>query len=294
MTGRKLICAAAMAAALAGCQGMEMPFATRGAVPAAAVKMVERDVEAPEVFQMTQDGTWDGRPSLGAVWIAHDEAEEPLRTIIRRQGTEEFVIGMLYKRSATNPGTGFQVSADAAEALGLSAGEPALLDVTALVPEQVPEDAPEETPLDAAEPIETDTLAPAAIEVAALEPAAEADADIGEDALAAISEVVATAARPAAPEPEAAPEPAAPAPVEAAALTRPYVQIGIFSVEQNAEGAAASLRARGAQAELIKQETAGKTFWRVRIGPAGTQTERDALIDKAWEAGFADAYAVKS
>ncbi len=32
-----------------------------------ATRLVERDVEAPEVFQATDMGLWDGRPSLGGV-----------------------------------------------------------------------------------------------------------------------------------------------------------------------------------------------------------------------------------
>ena len=265
MTGRQLIWAAAMASALAGCQGIPTPFSTRGATDGASVRMVETDVEAPEVFQLSEDGTWDGKPSLGAVWIAHADAGEPLRTIIRREGTDAFVVGMLYRRSASNPGTGFQVSADAAEALGLMSGEIARLDVTALVPETVPADAPEPgaSPLDAAAPIETAELAPALEAVPAV----------------------------AAPVPPAAPEPvSAPAP---SSLSRPYVQIGIFSVEANAERAAGELRARGAAAELRRLERDEKVFWRVLAGPAGTESDREALIGKAREAGFADAYATK-
>ncbi len=34
-------------------------------------RLIERDVEAPEVFQITENGLWDGRPSLGGVWVAH-------------------------------------------------------------------------------------------------------------------------------------------------------------------------------------------------------------------------------
>ena len=43
--------------------------------------LVERDVEAPGVFQVTEAGLWDGRPSLGGVWVAHPDVTEPERVI---------------------------------------------------------------------------------------------------------------------------------------------------------------------------------------------------------------------
>ena len=45
--------------------------------------LVERDVEAPEVFSVTESGLWDGRPSLGGVWVAHPDVGDPERIIIR-------------------------------------------------------------------------------------------------------------------------------------------------------------------------------------------------------------------
>ncbi|MEC7965217.1 MAG: SPOR domain-containing protein, partial [Pseudomonadota bacterium] len=40
---------------------------------AQSVTLVERDIEAPDVFQQTEAGLWDGRPSLGGVWVAHPD-----------------------------------------------------------------------------------------------------------------------------------------------------------------------------------------------------------------------------
>ena len=272
MTGRQLIWAAALATAVAGCQGVQSPFSTKDAD--GEVRLVERDVEAPEVFQLSETGSWDGKPSLGAVWVAHADAAEPIRTIIRREGSDAFVIGMLYSRSSANPGTGFQVSADAAEALGLAAGEEAALEVTALVPEQVPADAPEPgaAPLDTAEPLEV----PEPIGMAALEPALTATPAL---ATPDTAEMAAEAAS---------------APAEPSTLAKPYVQVGIFSVEENATGAVGMLREAGARAEAKVLESNGKTFWRVIAGPAGTESELEALKDKARGAGFADAFPTKS
>ena len=90
-------------------------------------KLVERDVEAPEVFQVTDSGLWDGRPSLGGVWVAHPDVKEPERVIIRNTKNSKFVIGALFRRERSNPGPSIQVSSDAASALGMLAGAPAQL-----------------------------------------------------------------------------------------------------------------------------------------------------------------------
>ncbi len=100
--------------------------------------LIERDVEAPEVFQQTDTGLWDGRPSLGGVWVAHSDVTDPERVIIRNQANGKFVIGALFRRERDNPGPRFQVSSDAAETLGMLAGAPAELNVTALRREEVP------------------------------------------------------------------------------------------------------------------------------------------------------------
>ncbi|WP_342768115.1 SPOR domain-containing protein [Jannaschia seohaensis] len=104
--------------------------------------MVERDVEAPEVFQTTDLALWDGRPSLGGVWVASPDVREPERVIIRNQETGEFVVGALFKRERLGPGPRLQLSSDAAAALGALAGAPVMLEVVALRREEAPEPAP--------------------------------------------------------------------------------------------------------------------------------------------------------
>ncbi|MEM7644749.1 MAG: SPOR domain-containing protein, partial [Pseudomonadota bacterium] len=86
---------------------------------------------------------------------------------------------------------------------------------------------------------------------------------------------------------------AAPAPAPSAALDRAYVQIGIFSVEENARETAASLGDAGVLATVLEQESRGKTFWRVVVGPATTASDRAAILRTAQDLGFADAYAVR-
>jgi len=98
-------------------------------------KLIERDIEAPEVFQLTGSGLWDGRPSLGGVWVAHTSAQSAERVIIRNGESGKFVIGALFRSDSVKEGLRFQMSADTAQALGVLASQPVNLDVTALRPQ---------------------------------------------------------------------------------------------------------------------------------------------------------------
>lgn len=91
-----------------------------------------RDVEAPEVFQVTDSALWDGRPSLGGIWVASPDAKDPERVIMVNQTTGKSVQGALFRRERENPGPRLQISSDAAEALGILAGQPVEIRVTAL------------------------------------------------------------------------------------------------------------------------------------------------------------------
>ena len=133
-----------VAMGLAACQPLGAGGQQGAAVDAttgSSTRLVERDVEAPDVFAVTDQGLWDGRPSLGGVWVAHPSAQDPERVIIRNEANGRFVIGALFRRERDNPGPALQVSSDAASALGLLAGAPATLNVTALRREEVAEGA---------------------------------------------------------------------------------------------------------------------------------------------------------
>lgn len=289
-----------MALVLAGCVDGQNPFsfgkgnadgeagADTGDAPRAAssVRLVDRDVEAPEVFQVTDEGLWDGRPSLGGVWVASPDAKNPERVIVRNTANGKFVIGALFRRERENPGPKLQISSDAAEALGLLAGQPAKLNVTALRREEVPADEPAPTKpiLDAAETIEATPLDSVAGTAAAALDKAEAQTK------PATAPAAKPAASPAA-KPAATPAPAAAA-KPAATSGKPWLQIGIFSVEANAKRAADTIRKASAGAEIRKESSQGKTFWRVIAGPANTPAERDALLAKVKGLGFTDAYFV--
>lgn len=238
-------------------------------------KTVERDIEAPEVFSATEPGLWDGRPSLGGVWVAHPDVKDPERVIIRNQANGQFVVGALFRRERDIPGPRLQVSSDAATSLGMLAGAPVELNVTALRKEEIAEDGPVEE-------------APLAADGAALPPAA----DVASTTLDPVSTAETALADPATPATAPAPAPKPVAQPRTSSLDKPYVQIGIFSVEANAERTANQMRGAGVVPEVKTFEANGKTFWRVVVGPAVTASERKQLLAKIKEQGFSDAYAV--
>ena len=367
-----------------------------------ATKLAQRDVEAPSVFSSTETGLWDGRPSLGGVWVAHPDVTEPERVIIRNTSNVQVVIGALFRRERSQPGPRIHVSSDAAEALGLLAGAPEKLSVIALRREDI-EEAPVEAEVPAiaeAEPVTEELAAEAdimpepaadpiaeetAAALAATRPDAEAadedaailgeegepqtystaqaparkgwfgqrlfgkskqeapqtgtegfadpeligdavetaladdepvrkplfgkplfgrkNSEVGEP-LNALKAQPVSAALPEAEAVEAAALPAAtaapaPAPTVAPApalrksdLDKPYIQVGIFNVEDNAGRTANRMREAGMVPTIFEQSSSGKTFWRVVVGPARNGSERTALLDKIKDVGFTDAYAV--
>ena len=238
----------------------------------------ERDVEAPDVFQVTEAGLWDGRPSLGGVWVAHPDVVDPERVIIRNSANDKFVVGALFRRERDIPGPRLQISSDAAAALGMLAGAPSELNVTALRRETVPEEAP-------AAVDETATVdAPDAISETSLDPISAAAAAIEASDPAAVESAAAAPAAATAPAPT-------PAPVKSS-LAKPFIQIGIFSVEANADRTATQMRSAGMVPTVKEQSTNGKPFWRVLVGPASTKGELNELLKKIKAEGFSDAYAV--
>ena len=344
-------------------------------------RVIERDVEAPEVFQVEDSGLWDGRPSLGGVWVAHPTVDDPERAMIRNPATGATVIGALFRRERENPGPLFQISSEAANALGILPGAPTDIAVTALRLQRVEielDPAPEPATAAAetlaiapAEPVAEPAAQPVVEPVA---PAATAPAGaptgqveiveqerprrglrglfsrgerapqtaIAETTLAPVAGVTTTAATaataatatvvaatPQAPQPQTAepsrerrslrdlfrrrqPEPdttlialpdsgatpAAPAAPQPAAqpqgprISRPYVQIGIFSVEQNSRNARSQMQRAGLSAEIRRGRVGENLFWRVVVGPAGTTAERSDMLRRVRGLGFADAYAV--
>jgi rare lipoprotein A len=242
---------------------------------------------------VTDDALWDGRPSLGGVWVASPDTKDPERVIMRNPTNGKFVIGALFRRERENPGPTLQISSDAAAALGILAGAPAKISVTALRREEAPEEAPVTPILDTAEAV-GDPVTPGAIDAGGVETVAldagpapatpEKPGKKGKKPKETVA-VAAAAIDAAAPKPEVvAPGPAAAAP--AATGGRP-IQIGIFSVEANAKRAVDTLAKAGVSAEIRTEASKGKTFWSVIArGDA-------AALKKVKAAGFTDAYMLK-
>jgi len=286
ISGAKIFVAATSMLTLTACEeGANLAFLkpkpeTSEAIGSSSTKLVERDVEAPDVFQVTEAGLWDGRPSLGGVWVAHPDAQEPERVIIRNSSNGKFVIGALFRREREIPGPRLQASSDAAAALGMLAGAPVELNVTALRRET------EELPSETSETPLSDTIQSEAAPLGAAEVAALNTGDIAATPLDPIAGAAAAI--------EAAPttKPAPRTPAKVSPLEKPFIQIGIFSVESNAKNTAAQMRNAGLIPEVLEQSSKGKPFWRVVVGPAQSKSERSQLLKSVKAAGFSDAYAV--
>jgi cell division septation protein DedD len=178
------------------------------------------------------------------------------------------VIGALFKRERDNPGPSLQISSDAAAALGLLAGQPAKINVTALRREEEKTNLDAKQPiLDTAETVKTETIeggaAPVAVQATAVPSAGQVQP--------------AQSIVPVATTPTVAPE----------GQTGRLIQIGLFSVEENANRAVATLRAAGVSATIRASTSKGKPLWSV------TARGDAASLAKAQSAGFTDAYFLK-
>ncbi len=379
-----------------------------------------RDVEAPDVFQLTEAGLWDGRPSLGGIWVAHPDVDQPERVLIKNTANNKTVTGALFRRERNLPGPSLQVSSTAATQLGMLAGAPSRLQVVALRREQIEVAPAEEAPAanEGTDPevAETDTattddaeakpakrkwwqkkpaeesgaaaVAAGAAAGAAVTSSDQADSDAEpateQAAVAADPEVTPPAEKPAkrkwwqkkpveetaaataasgaaaagasaaavdeaaetasesaalvdpevtpptekpkkrkwwqkkdpnqitettldpiavaaaaieASEPTAAEAPAAATAAVAAtpaaasnSLAKPFVQVGTFGVEANANSAAEKIRRNGMGAQVRELKTEDKTVWRVLVGPADTRAQRRAILSDVKDLGFTDAF----
>ena len=326
MTSKAMARAGLLAAALAlaGCEGLDLPGSGGGAEATAlpargAVTRTAQDVERPDIFGLTAEGLWDGRPSLGGAWVAHPDAQLPERVAIRNQANGRTMTAALFRRERENPGPPFQVSSDAAETLGLLPGAPVVLEVVALRREEVEVAAPvEENPvvaaLDAPVSVTTAPLDPAP----AAEPAAAevATGEVGTAEAAGIVEVVPgtlvpvgtpplppvpaieiapLAAEAETPAPEVAP---APPPLDVRAiLSRPAVppqgalaQVGIFRDERNAVVTVDALQDAGFRVRVERIEVGDDPAWRILAGPLPEGEAGEAALARIRALGFVDAF----
>ncbi|MFY2826009.1 SPOR domain-containing protein [Ruegeria sp. MALMAid1280] len=117
-------------------------------------KTTGETVEAPDVFNVVEAGLWDGRPSLGGIWVAHPDVNQPERVVIKNTTNNKSITGALFRRERSQPGPTLQLSSAAAEKLGILAGAPTKVEVVALrrKPVEEKEPAAEEAPeIEAAE-----------------------------------------------------------------------------------------------------------------------------------------------
>jgi len=337
---------------LAACMNGENSTSSRpDSTTSRSGQIVERDIEDASVFSRREPALWDGRPSLGGVWVAHPDATTPERVIIRNTTNGQETIGALFRRERMNPGPAFQVSAEAANAIGILAGAPTEIEVVALRTEEI-EIAPEGTPATQAEPAnqseaEQTQQAPSASPAASDDEDAATvtempqeqqrsrggffgrifgrggtesppvdqietqslDDDISEAPLAAPAPAPSSAPAQSsslAPTSTPAPQPApqqAPQQVPqqsfqvaaqtASTLERPYIQLGIFSVEGNALSAETTARNAGLSSRTVEGQTQGNAFWRVVIGPAESAAEQSQMLARVKSLGFTDAYTVR-
>ena len=101
-----LLLALSSVTALSACQDGEgfsllkgKPAGEESAAAERAGEVIERDVEAPEVFSVNEDGLWDGRPSLGGVWVAHPSVKDPERVMIRNPANGKFVVKLIFEKA---------------------------------------------------------------------------------------------------------------------------------------------------------------------------------------------------
>ena len=141
MTGRiqfgvrpALLCSATLVGLAGGCarigdvaDGLRSSF---GGAEAAAVPQPEAEPAA--LADVSGCVAWDGRASLGGVWVAHAHVSDPLRVRIARVSNGASVDGWLFRRDPPEAGPELQISSEAASELGIDANAPTMLSVERL------------------------------------------------------------------------------------------------------------------------------------------------------------------
>lgn len=262
-------------------------------------RLTEAEVPRPELYSESGIAVWDGRPSIGAVWVAHPLVEQARRVRITVTETGVSAPGALLKRDPSIPGPPFLLSGDAAARLGVQPGVPARIEVVALERDIVAEPIAETPP--PVEPSNEQTSEPAPVV------APETDDPIAPEPEAAeIAETPVDAAIPAEPVTEqptiavaastvpqqivipSATRTTTPVVADTTPPRRPYVQVGTFGVRSNADTLARNLRERGYEVRTDMVDGATRPLTRVLIGPAATRAERKVIIDRLRADGITD------
>ena len=83
-------------------------------------------------------------------------------------------------------------------------------------------------------------------------------------------------------------------PTSNAELTKPFIQVGIFGVENNAVKTGDQMSKLGLQTNTFEFKINGKTYWRVVAGPATTLENKNNMLNTIKSTGFTDAYFVSN
>ena len=83
-------------------------------------------------------------------------------------------------------------------------------------------------------------------------------------------------------------------PTSSSQLTKPFIQVGIFGVENNAIKTGDQMSKLDLPVNTFAFKIKGKTYWRVVAGPATTFENKGNMLKKIKSAGFTDAYFVSN
>ncbi len=77
-------------------------------------------------------------------------------------------------------------------------------------------------------------------------------------------------------------------------LSKPFIQVGIFSIEDNAGKTKDRMLELNIPVNIFNFQIKGKPYWRVVAGPAKTSDSRSKMLKLVKSAGFTDAYFVSN
>ncbi len=291
---------------IAGCDEMALQGNSGGTQsnvvqPGQVVLRVEqRDVDKPDVFSFEGRGIWDGRPSIGGLWVQIKTDVDYSRVRITNLDNGREIVGAAFKRDDSFPGPAILVSSEAADPLGMLPGSPAELRVVAIVREEV--EIMGDAPSAPADPV----AAPIPVPVQdADQPAADAaaqSAEASDDTFVAPPDDTQPATQQAqAPAPlqeitlqstvlaaiESAPDPTP------SALSRPFIQVASGGNKDGADAALRKIEGAGLSGDVRSRGTDDKPFYVVVAGPFADTAGRASALETLKGLGYKDAFPVR-
>ena len=77
-------------------------------------------------------------------------------------------------------------------------------------------------------------------------------------------------------------------------LSKPFIQVGIFGVENNANKTKDQMLQLDLPVNILDFQIKGKPYWRVVAGPASSSDSRRSMLKTIKSAGFTDAYFISN